>query len=428
MTASSFLIPAAGVLTQPILAQALGVDGRGQLAAALAPAALAVSVATLGLPEALTFYLAKHPSLTRRAMVSSVAVTAALGALCLLGTLVFLPFLSTGDAELGSYIMLAIALTVPALVIGVMRGAAAGRQLWSQIARERLVNTVLRVAAFVILLVLGHLTVMSAVLVSVLSPIVAGIVYWRLLLPAPRAADEPALAGGIARALLSFGSRTWLGAVASMLLARIGQILMAPLSSVGELGLYSVAGTISDLPLIVAIAIQGTLFGVNSKTNDAARLTATTRLALLVGFVGCTALGATVPLWIGLLFGREFTAATVPTLMLMFSAILCIPGLMAATAVSAWGRPGLRSLGLGITLVFNVSAFVLLVPPLGVIGACWTSIFSNVLLTGYMITVAGRVMKVSPGDFVLVRRSDIALLQREGVRLVHRLRGGRVRT
>jgi O-antigen/teichoic acid export membrane protein len=428
MTASSFLIPAAGVLTQPILAQALGVDGRGELAAAIAPAVLAVSVATLGLPDALTFYLAKYPSFTRRAMLWTSLVTVGLGLLCLLVTVGALPFLSAGDDVLGNLIVLGIALTIPALVIGVLRGAATGRQMWNEIARERLINTVLRIVAFVVLLVLGHLTVLTALLVSCLSPIIAGVVYWRLLLPVPRDDAEPPLGGGMVRTLLSFGCRVWFGAVASMLLARIGQILMVPLSSVGELGLYSVASTIADLPLIVAIAIQGTLYGVNSKSNDAAKLTATTRITLLVGAVGCTVLGASVPLWIGLLFGQEFTAATVPTLMLMFSALLCIPGLMAATAVAAWGRPGLRSIGLGVTLVVNVIAFVLLVPPLGVIGACWTSILSNVILSGYMIIVAGRVMKVPAGDFVRVRASDIALLRREGARLLEKLpkRGGRV--
>jgi O-antigen/teichoic acid export membrane protein len=428
MTASSFLVPAAGVLTQPILAQALGVDGRGELAAAIAPAVLAVSVATLGLPDALTFYIAKRPSLTRRAMLFTSLVTVGLGVACLLVTMSALPFLSAGDAVLGHLIVLGIGLTIPALVIGVLRGAATGRQMWNDIARERLINTVLRIVAFVVLLMIGQLTVLTALLVSCLSPIIAGVVYWRLLLPVPHDDTEPPLEGGLLRTLMSFGCRVWFGSVASMLLARIGQILMAPLSSVAELGLYSVAGTIADLPLIVAIAIQGTLYGVNSKSNDAAKLTATARITLFVGVLGCTVLGASVPLWIGLLFGQEFTAATIPTLMLMLSALICIPGLMAATAVAAWGRPGLRSIGLGVTLVANVIAFVLLVPPLGVIGACWTSILSNVILTGYMVVVAGRVMNVPAGDFFRVRAGDLALLRREGARLFQMIakRAGRV--
>lgn len=422
MTASSFLVPAAGVLTQPILAQALGAAGRGELAAAIAPAALAVAVATLGLPEALTYYLAKHPRITRPALLWAALISVGLGGLCLVATIAALPFLSTGDAVLGNLIVLGMALTVPALAVGVLRGAACGRQMWTGIAIERLVNTSLRVVALVSLWLLGELTVLAAVLVSTLSPIVAGVVYWRLLVHPPHDDTEQPLDGGTLRPLLSFGSRMWLGAVASMLLARIGQILMAPLSSVEELGLYSVAATIADLPLIVALAIRDTLYGVNSKANDAAGITTTTRLTILVGFLGCAVLGGTLPWWIGLLFGAEFGAATAPTLMLMVSAMICIPGLMAATGISAWGRPGLRSMGLGVTLVANVSAFVLLVPPFGVLGACWTSILSNVVMTGFMVVVASRVMGVPVRDFLLVRRSDVALMSREVARLVRRIR------
>ena len=420
MTASSFLVPAAGVLTQPILAQALGTTGRGELAAALAPALLAVSVATLGLPDALTYYLAKHPRITRTALLWATVLTAALGGVCLLATVVALPFLSTGDAVLGNLILLATALTVPALIVNVLRGAATGRQMWVAVAHERLVNTVLRVVAFITLLLAGKLTVVAAVLVSCLSPVIAGAVYWRLLLRPAADPDEKPLPGNALRLLFAYGNRVWLGSVASMLLARIGQILMAPLSSVEDLGLFSVATTVSDLPLVVALAIAGALFGVNSKERDAATMTLTARLTLLVNIVGCAMLGVTAPWWIVPLFGAEFADALVPTLMLLASAVLCVPGLMAATGLGAWGRPGLRSVGLAITLVVNVGVFVLIVPPLGVIGACWTSIISNVVMTGYMVVVAARVMDVSAWDFLFVGRGDVMRAWSECGRLVTR--------
>ena len=147
----------------------------------------------------------------------------------------------------------------------------------------------------------------------------------------------------------------WLGAVASMLIARVAQLLVAPLSNLYELGLYTVASTISDVPLIVALAVRDALYGINSKSNDARQITTTSRTTVLMGAIGCAALGGTMPLWLGAVFGDDFRGATVPTWMLMFSALLCIPGLMAAAGLSAWGRPGVRSLGLALTLVANAS-------------------------------------------------------------------------
>jgi O-antigen/teichoic acid export membrane protein len=417
VTVSSFLVPAAGVLTQPVLARALGTDGRGELTAAMAPSVLALGIATLGLPEALTYYLAKHPRFTRPALLWATLVASCLGVLCLGAAYLAVPFLSAGQASLGRLIMLAMVLAIPALVVGMFRGAAGGRQMWGSIAAERLVYTSLRVIGLGLLWMLGELTVFTAVLVSCLSPLLAGLVYVRLLLrPTDDDAEQPD--GNALWLLLSYGSRVWFGSVAGMLLARVREILMAPLSSIEDLGLFSVAITISDLPWIVGLAIAGALHGVSSKSNDPAQVTTTARVTTLIGLVGCAVLGGSVPFWIKPLFGEEFGAATVPTLMLLLSAVICIPGVMAATGVAAWGRPGLRSIGLSIALVVDVVVFVILVPELGVIGGCLTSILTNLVMTTFMVLAASRVMDQPVSSFILPRASDVVFTWREGRRLV----------
>ncbi len=409
MTATSFLVPLAGLITAPILARALSTDGRGEMAAALAPAALMLGVATIGLPDSLTYHLAKRPSITRTALLWSSAATLLLGALCLVVTILALPFLSTGNPGLGGYIMLATLFTVPALVFNVFRGAAIGRQMWRLVATERVINTSLRVICFVTLWSIGRLTVFSAVLVSVLIPLAAGLVYAVLLARAPTHLDQETDDSRIFRPVITFGSRIWLGSVASMFLDRLAPLLMAPLSSVVDLGYYSVANTISDLPLIVALAVTGTLFGVNSRSKDAERVTLTSRLTLLAAGIGCVGVGVTLPLWIGLLFGKEFTPSILPTIMLLVSTLICIPGLMAAAGLSSWGRPGVRSMGLVVALIANLGFFVLLVPPFGVYGAAWTSIITNIVLSGFMIVASSRIMAVRVPDFFLIRTSDLVL-------------------
>lgn len=440
MTASSFLVPAAGLVTAPILARALSTDGRGELAAALAPSALMLGAATLGLPDALTYHLAKQPQFTRKALKWATLITLALGLVCLLATWLALDFLSAGSRTLGQLILLSAALTVPALAVNVLRGAAMGRQMWNRVAVERLIITSIRVLSFGLLFIASDLTVLAAVLVNVITPIVAGVVYWPLLrrpLAPPDdqtttsddgegdVSDQLGGSRSVLSTIVSFGSKVWLGSVASMLLSRAAQLLMTPLSSVEDLGLYSVATTISDLPLVVALAIQGALFGVNSKARDAEQITATSRLTLLVAVVGCVVMGATLPFWITPLFGREFAPALVPTLMLLASALLCIPGLMASTGLSAWGRPGLRSLGLTVTLVANVATFVLLVPRLGVYGACWTSLVSNVVMSGFMIIACRRTLHVPATSFFLIRGSDVRRAWAEGMGVLRRIRPAR---
>lgn len=407
MTLTSFLVPAAGVVTAPVLARALSVAGRGELAAALAPSALMLAAATLGLPDALTYYLAKRPSATRHGLYWGAAITTLLGVICTIGTWLALPFLSSGDTKLAGFIALATVCTIPALVVGLLRGAASGRQMWRVISFERVILSAGRVALFVALGIAGELTVFTAVLVNVLLPIAAGLVYLVLLARPPQDHDDPEVSPRVLSSIMEYGSKVWLGSIASMLISRIAPLLMAPLSSTTELGFYTVASTISDLPLIVALAIQGALFGVNARSSNADQLTATGRLTLLAGGIGCVVLGGTLPFWIGPLFGEAFVGATLPTIMLLVSALICIPGLMAASGLSAWGRPAVRSVGLGITLVANLGSLVPLVQHFGVFGACLTSIISNVVLTSSMVIPASRIMKVPATDFFLIRGADV---------------------
>ena len=425
MTLTSFLVPAVGLLTAPILARALGTTGRGELATALAPAYLILPVATLGLPEALTYHLARRPDITRRALGWGVFASTVLGAGFLALTIWAAPFLSGGDQALAGLIVFATVWTVPALSVGVFRGAAIGRQMWGAVAVERTLTVATRLGGLLALWLTGTLTVFTAVLVNVVAPLLAGLPYLSLLRrPPARPPDMPRLeVRRVAVVLTGYGSRIWLGAVASMLLSRIGQVLITPLSDADQTGLYAVATTISDLPLIMALAIQGALFGVNAKTGNPAQVTRTSVIALMLGALGCTAIAVTLPLWIEPLFGTEFAGALVPTLILLVSALICIPGLMAAAGLSSSGRPELRSIGLIAALVVNVGILVATVPALGVYGACLASIAGNVVLTGIMVFAASRVLSVRASSFVLPRRSDLAMLVGE----IHRLAARRPR-
>lgn len=416
---SSLIVTVAGVITQPVLARALGAVGRGEMVAAIVPAVLAGAVATLGLPDALTFYTAKRPGITRLALAWSTLLLVLLGGVCLLVLWAAQPFLSGGNASLGRLMLLGMALCIPVLVVNACRGAAAGLQLWGTIALESLLTALLRVVGFVTLWLTGLLTPLIAVVVTFGAPALAGLVYLPLLRRRRRPEDDPE-SGPVLAPLVSYGGRTWFGSVASMLVAKTDQILMTPLAGVRDLGLYSVATAVTDVPVIFALSASGALHGVNSQSADPEQVTKTTRVTLLIGLVGCTVLGASAPFWIVPLFGAEFSDAVIPTLLLFVAAVLYIPGPMAGAGLASWGRPGLRSIGFAFTFLANVAVFVVLVPPFGVIGACWASIIIALVQSGFMVLAAARVLGVRARDFVLPRGSDVVLVWREGARLTSR--------
>lgn len=418
-TASSILVPAVGLVTAPLLARALSPDGRGELAAALAPSTLMLAAATLGLPEALTFVLAKRPQHTRVSLqlASTLIVLVGFGALAVVWA--FLPFLSGGDASLARLILIAAIVTVPALPVDILRGAAAGHQMWGTIALERSTLTLWRLMLLVALFISGELTVLTALLINITAPLVSVATYapfvWRETRNSGRRRplsreDLDTGKRRLLRTLLAYGIKVWFGSVATMVVARLSQLFMVPLSSTRELGLYTVANTIADVPLIVAFSVQGAVFGVNSRTQDASQVTATSRTTLLLGATGCGAMAALLPLAIGPLFGSEYNDALTPTLLLIMSAVISIPALMASSGLAAWGRPGLRSIGFTLTLIINLATLIVMVPIYGAVGAALSSLISNVFMNTFMLAAARRVMGGRIRDYWLVQRADVQLI------------------
>ena len=193
--------------------------------------------------------------------------------------------------------LIATWLALPAIVVGLLRGAAAGRQLWTAMAIERSVNSVFRLCVLGTLALLGKLDVTSAVLVMCIAPIVGGLAYVGLIFrPAPtavRAGLPPSR--GLVPDLLGFGLQVWLGSVAIELMGRLDQLLVTPLAGVEQLGLLIVATNVSDVPYIVSQTIREVAFGASSADADLERLLATSRIATMLAAASAVVLGGTFP-------------------------------------------------------------------------------------------------------------------------------------
>jgi O-antigen/teichoic acid export membrane protein len=209
-------------------------------------------------------------------------------------------------------------------------------------------------------------------------------------------------------------------------MARLSQLLVTPLSNVGELGIYVVAVTVSDVPFIITQTVREVAFNTNSAGSNNERLLATSRIATLVAIAGSATLGATLPLWIGLVFGGGFEAAIVPTWILLTSSCIAVPGLIAGAGLDSAGRPGLRSLSLGTALAANLIGLFVLVPPLGAVGAALAGLLGTLVSTVFMTVAASRILCVASHSFFITQGTDVALLRSTTSAIVGRIRPGRV--
>lgn len=411
--------PLVALFSGPILAQALGVDGRGAVAAATAPLALIVTVATFGIPEAVTWAIARKPALARNAAARGMFILTIAGLFATAAIVFSPPLLSGGNANVQSLIVITSLAIVPNLLVGILRGVASATNSWRLVSTERILSSTLRLAVLIPFWLTGTLTPLVAAVTVAAMPVVGAFVYiGRMRSLAPSALQVPPEARVLG--LLSYGSRMWVGSLSGVLLTRLDQVLMTPLAGTYELGLYVVAVSISELPLIIHHAVRDVSFVSEAADSADDRLSSSARISTALSALAALFLGVSMLWWLPFLFGEGFRDSIPVAAVLLAAVVLLTPGSIAGAGLSARGRPGLRSLALTISCVINVVMLIVLAPLLGAMGAALTTLVANIITSNLNILFLSKVFGVDIRRFYGLRRSDLSTMKRFADRLLRR--------
>ncbi|WP_426938799.1 oligosaccharide flippase family protein [Pseudarthrobacter sp. S3] len=400
--------PLVALISAPILAQSLGVTSRGEVAAATAPLLLAVNAITLGLPEAITYFTASGKRDNTRVIAKGSLYLVVLGLAGSLALWVLAPMLAPPESPILQAMSLAALALAPSLLLGGIRAYAAGQGRWALISIERFFSAILRLVAFLVLVALDSLTVLSASVTIAVSSFVGLAIYLYLLRKGPTLQATSRVRRKIP--LFSYGTRVWVGALTGILLSRLDQVLMIPLSTAYQIGLYAVAVSISEVTLIFNSAVRDVLFSAESvKANDS-RLTRASRVSTFLTLLGAILVGVSSVWLVPVLFGDDFAGSVIVVEILLLGVLLGNPGSVAGAGLSARGRPGLRSVALSIAFAGNLCMVFLLVPSYGAIGAAWATLLGNVT-AGVMCVIFMRThFKFSIASFYGIRSGDLARL------------------
>jgi O-antigen/teichoic acid export membrane protein len=414
--------PLVALFSGPILAQALGVEGRGAVAAATAPLALVVTLATFGIPEAVTWVVARSPKLARNAAGRGLVLLTIAGFLAMGAVAATSGWLSGNDPEVAQLILVAGLAIVPNLLVGVLRGVAAATQTWRLVAIERILTSSLRLLVLIPFWLTGTLTPLVATITVAAMPVAGALVYIGRMRSLPeRSPEVPAVAR--VSGLLGYGTRVWIGAISGILLSRIDQVVMTPFAGTYQLGLYVVAVSVSELPLIIHQAVRDVTFVNESAESVDDRLSASARISTLLSGSAALFLGVTMLWWLPFLFGEDFRDALPVAAVLLTAVVLNTPGSIGGSGLSGRGRPGLRSISLTVACVVNIGLLVLLAPSLGAMGAALATLAGNLISSNLNLVFLARVFGINPLAFYGLRRTDLATLARFARRLAASLPG-----
>jgi O-antigen/teichoic acid export membrane protein len=375
-----------GVLISVAVARALGPDGRGVYAVAIAIAALGIQFGNLGLHASNTYAVAQNPRGVPALVANSLVVSAVACVLCFGAWLVLvsIPGISPLPPPL-------LALSLSAVPVGLAlllsQNLLVGTgQVHAYNAVELLVRSAL-LAGSLLIIALGAATPGSFLVATVIASCAGVLIAVRLLLRTPRAAIRADFQ--MLRGHLRYGLRAYTAALFAFLVLRVDLIFMQYILGPTQTGYYSIAVALVDLVYLPATVAGLILFPRLVKAEQPLRRRLTIEVASIVGIAMlCVSIAAALlaePV-IRLLFGAEFLPAVAPFVWLLPGIALLSVNTIFMNYYAAVGMPMFTIWITSAAFVVNVALNVVLQPVYGPTGASVASVGAyGLMLTGSLV-------------------------------------------
>lgn len=391
------------VVSGVIGARLLGVTDRGNLALFLLFVTIATQLGSLGLPLALTYWIARDGGLSSglRRLLTRFAAWQILVVTALQAAVLAAVFHSSSP-----HVQIAAAISLPSTPANLiyLYGLASvqGQRRFALFNSQRLAFPVLYAAMLVVLAVTGQRSLKLVVLAWSTSMCVSALAtaYTGRLTAEPtyrhNTTGPPSL-----RAMIAFGVKGLLGSVAPLESFQFDQAIVGLFISSRALGLYVVAVAFTNLPRFIGQSIGLVAFPHVASQHDALH-----RRRTIVRFVGLTvvlcglavlATEVALPWLVPRLFGRAFTPAVPIARILLLSALVVSMRRVLSDCARGTGHPGI-----GTTA--EVLALVLFPPTLGFMqggpeGVAWALVISGTVALGFLAVrlIRAREHAVVPG-------------------------------
>lgn len=363
-----------------LLARALGDDGRGAVAAAYGNTVVVGWAFQIGVPTA-AGYFAKD--IDNRRIAMSAWVMTLLGAIPI--ALLLIPFylwLFRGEAfveggeSLQNWFIAFIILQLfngPFLsAIFWLRGVGNLVKFNALLALPQVLIT----SGYLVLFVLGRLTVNSA-LTSTFSMLIIG---WVVGLTATKSWPGRGFSKSIFAQVRSYSLKAWVGNLSFFVSLRIDQLLLAGFVPLAELGVYAVAAAISTLsgPIARGFAQSILPFVRTAKSDDERiwRITSAFRQVGALSFAILGAMAATAWFIIPFVLGEKFEPSVRLLLILLPGAWATDVNQVLTTALTSFNRPSEASKAQIAAAIATAVGLIILLPRYGVTGAAITTSIS----------------------------------------------------
>lgn len=365
------------------MAQSLGVEGRGQLASLLQPLTVADSIAAIGIPTATAFFIARGAGVRQ---VQRLALT--LGVITAFLTFGFLCIYSFGVSRSQGISQLFIVLiwssVIPGVILAIRRSGWTGLQKWKRIDCERTVFAGSRLALIVVIAAVG----LAQVEWFAAAPLAVGLLVSSCILfrRFPRISESRPQGNEVTKAdFYRFSAYAAMGTVSASASARLDQALMPSLTTSEQLGLYAVAVTVAEVPLLVGTVLSRNLMAEASAGVPLGRMLRHVLLGFGVAVLGSALIGVLSKWLIPIFFGPPFAASIGPEYVLLGATCLSVVTIAFCAILTGWNHPLFASIPQIGSVAVVIVSFSLVGTGINAWNASWISLFAQ--LTSCLIVI-----------------------------------------
>ena len=352
------------IVSGVLVARSLGPEDRGYLALLIVISTVCAIAGTLGLPAAMTYYIAREPSQARRIASSLAWVgTAQLAAVFVVqaAALAALAHSEPQRVQLAA----AISLLLPPGILALSFGLAIlqGQRRFTAYNTLRVAPSIAYVVGVVVIYALNATSLVLFMALWAAVNLVGGFIALLFSVRGlPKHAEEDATPSRWQ--MLRFGFKAFLGSLSPVDVVRLDQAVVGLFLAPVTLGFYVVAQALANLPRVIATSIGFVAYPqVAAERDRASARRAMWRFfflglglsALVVGILELMA-GELITLF----FGEDFTEATAITEILLLASLFMAGRRVLTDGINGIGHPGFGTIA-------EVTSWILLIPGLAIL-------------------------------------------------------------
>ena len=229
---------------------------------------------------------------------------------------------------------------------------------------------------------------------------------------------------GIMKSMIKLGLVNAIALFIMQLNYRLDILMLKKLSSLEEVGFYSLAMQIAEQLWHVPLAIETIILSRSANSNDDKQVHRTVasifRVTLIIGLLGGIFIFFIAPPLVPLIFGKEFIHSVSMIQLVLPGIMLMIGFRILNSRLTGMGKPQIAIYTFLPALVINFILNLFLIPRFGGIGAAWSTNVSYAVGSTVFVFIYSRMVKMPLREILRYRSSDFYFIRDIKKRFVKR--------